>query len=114
MSGFGFTKSRHFTLCSELISFAVEHSGQTAFGGFPEALVHVDAGLIHGFHNHIEGDPLGIGQEVGQIAGIHGPHGSYGIALDAGNLNQAANGVTGQTQMMLQCNLVSRDIAPSS
>ena len=74
---------------------------QSAFAGFPEAAVQVDAGFVHGPANHVVADIPGAGEEVAQVAGVHGPHGGHGVALDAGNLHQPADGVAGQPQVML-------------
>ena len=62
----------------------------------------IPSGLVHGFHDQIEGDLAAVGEEVGQAHGVDGTHGGHGIALDAGDLHQAAHGIAGQTQMMLQ------------
>ena len=78
-----------------LFSFAVIDLCQTAFAGFAEAVVEIDAGLVHGTADHIVADIPGAGEEIAQVAGVHGPHGSHGVALDAGNLNQTADGVAG-------------------
>ena len=68
---------------------------QTAFTGFPEAVVQIDTGLMHGPADHIVADITGAGEEIAEIAGVHGPHGGNGITLDTGNLYQTANGVAG-------------------
>ena len=44
---------------------------------------------------------------MAQITGIHCPHSRYGITLDAGDLNQSANRIAGQTQMVLHSNFCS-------
>ena len=38
--------------------------GKTAFTGFPEAVVQVNAGFFHGPADHIVADPAGAGEEV--------------------------------------------------
>ena len=86
-----------------LFSSGVE-LGQTAFAGFAETVVQVDAGLLHGPADHIVADVTGAGEEVAEVAGIHSPDGGNGVALDAGDLHQAADGVAGEAQMMLHGN----------
>ena len=76
--------------------------GQTALGSFPEPMVQVDAGFVHSPADHIVADIPGAGEEVTQIASVHGSHSRYSISFDARNLHQAANGVTGQAQVMFQ------------
>ena len=65
----------------------------------------MDARLIHGLDYHVKADIARIAQEPGQVAGIERPHGRHGVALDAGNLHQTADGIAGQPQMMLQRDL---------
>ena len=45
-------------------TFAVVELGQAAFAGFPEAVVQVDAGLLHGPADHVVADVSGACQEV--------------------------------------------------
>ena len=93
------------TLKHLLFHFPVIQLGKAALAGFPEALVQVDAGFVHGPADHVIADVSGAREEVAQIAGVHGPHGGHGVALDAGNLHQAADGVTGQPQVVLHGHL---------
>ena len=79
--------------------------GQAAFAGFAEAVAQVDAGLVHGPADHVVADVTGTGEEVAHVAGVHGPQGGHGIALDAGDLDETADGVAGQTQMVLHGDL---------
>lgn len=64
----------------------------------------VEARLIHGFADHVIADVPGAAEAVAQVAGVHGPHGGDGVALDAGDLDQAADGVAGEAQVVLQGN----------
>lgn len=70
--------------------------GQAAFAGFPETPVQVHAGFVHGPADHVVADVPRAGEEVAQVAGVHGPHGGYRVSLDAGDLDQAADGVAGE------------------
>ena len=63
--------------------------------------IDVSSGIVHGFHHPIEGDLAGTGQEIGKGKSVQRPHGGHGVPLDAGNLNQSANRIAGQAQMML-------------
>ena len=82
-------------------SFAVVELCQTALAGFTETVVEVDAGFVHGAADHIIADIPGAGEEITEIAGIHGAIRCDCVALDAGNLHQTADGIAGQTQVML-------------
>ncbi len=86
-------------------ALSVIELGQSAFAGFPEAVVQVDACLLHGPADHIVAYVSGAGEEVAQVAGVHGPDGGDGVAFDAGDLHQAADGVAGETQVMLHGDL---------
>ena len=44
--------------------FSCVDLGQTAFTGFPEAVVQIDTGLMHGPADHIVADITGAGEEV--------------------------------------------------
>ena len=61
----------------------------------------MDAGFLHGPADHIVADVPGAGEEIAQVACVHGPDSGDGIALDAGNLHQTADGVAGEAQMVL-------------
>lgn len=69
--------------------------GKASFAGFPEAVIQVDAGFLHGPAHHVVADVPGAGEVVAQVAGIHGPHGGNRIALNARDLYKAADRVTG-------------------
>ena len=60
---------------------------------------------MHRAANHIIADVTGAGEEVTQVAGVHSPHSGDGVAFDTGDLHQAADGVTGQTQMVFHRHL---------
>ena len=79
--------------------------GKAAFAGFAEAVVQIDAGLVHSTADHIIADITGACQEEAQVAGIHSAHCSHGISFNTGDLHQTTDGVTGQTQMVLHRSL---------
>lgn len=79
--------------------------GQTALAGLLILVAQVQPGLIHGLAYHIVADISGAAEEIAQIAGIHSAHGGDGVALDAGDLHKPANGVAGQTQVVLHSHL---------
>ena len=57
-------------------------------------------GLVHGANDEIEGDLPAAGEEIGKAESVDGAHGGDGIAFDAGDLDKAADGVTGETEMV--------------
>ena len=61
----------------------------------------MDAGFLHGPADHVIADVSRAGEEIAHVAGVHGPQGGNGVALDAGDLHQTADGVAGQAQMVL-------------
>ena len=71
--------------------------GQAAFAGFPEAVVQVYTGFLHGPAYHIVTDITGTGEEIAEVAGVHSPDSGDGVAFDAGNLHKTADGITGKT-----------------
>ena len=74
--------------------------GKAAVRGFPVVAVNVTACVIHGFDDEVKRNFSCKGQEVCKSHSINCTHGSNGVALDAGNLNQAENRVAGQSQMV--------------
>ena len=44
-------------------------------------------------------------RKVGDAHGVDGAHGGHGVALDAGNLHKAPDGIAGQAEMVLQRHL---------
>ena len=76
--------------------FSAVDLGQAAFAGFPEPMVQIHTGFLHGPADHIIADIPGAGEEIAQVAGIHGTDGGYSVALDAGNLDKSADGVAGE------------------
>ena len=45
-------------------SFSVVELGKTAFAGFPETMVQIDTGFLHGPADHVVADVSGAGEEV--------------------------------------------------
>ena len=87
----------YFPFGKLLFLFAVVNLGKTAFAGFPEPVVQVDAGFLHGPADHIIADVTGAGEEIAEIAGVHSPHSGYGVALDTRDLHQSAYRVTSES-----------------
>ena len=75
--------SRHSALFSTHYSdpFAVIEPGEAALAGLPESVIQVDAGFPHGAAYHVVADVSGAGEEIAQIAGIHGPDGGNGVVI---------------------------------
>ena len=59
-----------------LLLLAIINLRQAAFAGFPEAVVEIDAGLVHSAAYHVIADVPGAGEEIAEVAGVHGPVGS--------------------------------------
>ena len=77
---------------------------KTAFGGFTVALADVLSGFLHGSDDHVKADISGAAEEVGKVECVHCTFCGNGIALDAGNLHQAADGIARQPELMLHGN----------
>ena len=92
MGEFDLTLAAHATIVE---------AGQAAFTGFFVLVAQVQAGFIHGLDHDIKADASGTVQEVSQVTSVHSTHSSNGISFDAGDLHQTADGVAGQTQVML-------------
>src|SRR5471032_2456626 len=68
---------------------------QAAQRGFLVLVLHVGAGLAHGFDHFVEADEVGAVALQGQRGGGDGLDRAHAIALDAGDLHQAADRVAG-------------------
>src|SRR5450830_2044101 len=75
--------------------------GQPAQRGFLVLVVHVRARLAHGLDDGVEADEVGAVAFQGQRGGRDGLDGAHAIALDAGDLHQAADGIAGHAQVVL-------------
>lgn len=69
--------------------------GKTAFAGLSVLAEQVAACLVHGLNYHIKGNLSGMGQEIGKAQRIDGAHRRNGITLNARNLHQSADWITG-------------------
>ena len=45
-------------------ALAVVQLGEAAFAGFPEPVIQVDAGFLHGPADHVVTDVTGTGEEI--------------------------------------------------
>ena len=79
--------------------------GKTALAGLTVVVGKIDSRLIHGLNDHVKGDLSASVKEVCKGECVYGAHCRNGVSLDAGNLNETANGVAGKPEMMLHCNL---------
>ena len=92
---------------SQGLSLLKRNLRKTAFGGFAIGSVEIEAGFFHGFDDLVKGDFAGVPQKACKADGVDGAHRGNGVALDAGDLNETADGVAGQSQMMLAGDLGS-------
>lgn len=80
--------------------------GQAAEGGLLELVAHALGGEAHGADGVVEGDLLGAGLAAeGEVGAADGLDGAEGVALDAGGLDEAADGVARQAQVVLDADL---------
>jgi len=79
--------------------------GETGEAGFFVAGLHVHAGAVHGFDNLVEGDFVGAGVVDGEAGGVYGFDGAHAVAFDAGDLDEAADGVAGHAEVVLHGDL---------
>ena len=80
---------------------------KSSFAGFLVERRQIMPSTLHHLHHMIEGDTMVAVGSDGIECGIGSACGSKGITLNAGNLNQSADGVTGHAKMMLQSHLCS-------
>ena len=66
-------------------------------------MIQINAGFVHGAADHVIADISGAGEKIAEIAGIHGSHGGYCVALDTGDLYQTTDWVAGKTQVVFHC-----------
>src|SRR5215469_9920183 len=60
---------------------------------FLVARLHIEAGQVHGADHLVERDLVTLLLVQRDAGGMHGLYGAHRVALDAGNLHQAANRV---------------------
>src|SRR3954470_15714234 len=79
--------------------------GQPATGGLLVLVLHVGAGLPHGLDRLVQGDVVSAVAAYGHPGGGDGLDRADGVALDARDLHQAADGVAGQAEVVLDADL---------
>ena len=67
--------------------------------------MHVEAGLVHGGDDLVEGELVVAGLVHGHAGGVDGFDGAHAVALDAGDLDEAADGVAGHAEVVLHGDL---------
>lgn len=78
---------------------------QATLRRFPIAVAQVLSRFLHGDDNLIQGNLSRVAQEGGEVDGVDGTHGGYSVPFNARDLHQAADGVTGEPQMVLNGDL---------
>jgi len=96
-----FAFSTPYSLLLTLYSAFDDVQRQSCERGFLVAGLHVHAGAVHGFDDLVEGDFVGAGVVHGQAGGVDGFDGAHAVALDAGDLDEAADGVAGHAEVVL-------------
>src|SRR5438552_2953044 len=91
------------THCSRSTLDDVE--GESREGSFFVAGLHVEAGLVHGGDDLVEGEFVVAGLVHGHAAGVDGFDCAHAVALDAGDLDEAADGVAGHSEVVLHGDL---------
>lgn len=76
--------------------------GEAAAGGFFVDGGEVVAGLLHDFDNAVEGDGVAAVGEGGVEVGVESAGGGVGVAFDARNLHEAADGVAGEAEVVFK------------
>src|SRR6202020_1924100 len=79
--------------------------GETGEGGFFVAGLHVEAGLVHGGDDLVEGELVIAGLVHDDAGGVDGFDCAHAIAFDAGDLDEAADGVAGHAEVVLHGDL---------
>jgi len=81
--------------------------GEAGEAGLFVTGLHVEAGLIHGGDDLVEGELVVAGLMHGHSAGVDCFDCAHAVAFDAGNLNEASDGVAGHAEVMLHGDLGS-------
>jgi len=87
-------------LCESCHSALDDVEGEACERGFFVAGLHVHAGAIHGFDDLVEGDLVSALIVHGEAGGVDGFYGAHAIAFDAGDLDEAADGVAGHAEVV--------------
>src|SRR5260370_23329880 len=93
-----------FVFCDPWLAFD-DVEGEAGKGGFFVAGLHVEAGLVHRGDDLVEGELVVAGFVHGHAAGVDGFDGAHAVALDAGDLDEAADGVAGHAEVVLRGDL---------
>src|SRR5206468_3164752 len=72
---------------------------------FLVALVHVEAGLAHRLDHLVEADPMIAGAHHGEPRGLDRLDRADRVALDAGHLDEAADRIAGEAEIVLHADL---------
>src|SRR5580704_7451187 len=112
-------RTSDFAICSSSLfhkfseHFASSHSTldyvqrKACEAGLLVARLHIEAGEIHGANHLVERDLVRFGLVHRQARGLHGFGSAHGIALDARNLHQTADGIAGHAEVVLHGDLSS-------
>src|SRR4249919_196038 len=85
---------------------ALDHvHGEPAARGFLVLFLHVAPGVAHGLDDLVERDPVLAVTTQRHARGVDRLHRTHRIALDAGNLHQAADGIAGQAEVVFHADL---------
>src|SRR5690606_10044085 len=79
--------------------------GQSAAGGLLVRDLHVGARLLHGLDDLVEGDMVAAVAAQRHAGRGHGLDRGHAVALDAGDLDQAAHRVAGEAEVVLHADL---------
>ena len=79
--------------------------GEAAAGGFLVFGFHVAAGVEHGADDFVEGDVVGAIAGHGEAGGVDGFDRAHGVAFDARDLDEASDGVAGESEVVLHADL---------
>lgn len=90
------------TLRCSLCALEVGGDGEAAGGGFLVEAREVVAGFEHRADDFVEGDAVAAVGEPGVHVRVHRAGSGEGVALDAGDLDEAANRVARQAEVVLK------------
>jgi len=79
--------------------------GQTSQAGFLVSGLHVETGLVHGCDDLVEGDLVVAGFVHGHTGGVDGFDCAHAVAFNAGDLDEAADGVAGHPEIVFHGDL---------
>src|SRR5690606_20330419 len=79
--------------------------GHAAPGGLLVLVEHVAAGVAHGLDGLVQGDGVAAVAAQGDAGGGDGLDGADGVALDGADLDEAADRVAGEAEVVLDADL---------